>query len=87
MARVKRITLKELHEKTGSLVRESATSGYAVVVTDRGRPVATILPYQEQHERRRFSERVLRPDFTRLVLGHAVAGSSTETVSADRDER
>lgn len=87
MARVKRITLKELHEKTGTLIREAAAAGYSVVVTDRGRPVATVLPYDDTHERRRFSERVLRPDFARLVEGHPVSGDSTAGISADRDER
>ena len=72
-----------MHERTGSLVREAAAGGYAVVVTDRGRPVATLAPYVEPDERRRFRDRVLLPEFAALT--RVVDGDSSAGISEDRE--
>lgn len=41
----KEISIRDLHERTGALVREAAAGHYAVIITDRGRPVATMTPF------------------------------------------
>ena len=84
MTSPKRISLRELHERTGSLVREAAAGGYAVVVTDRGRPVATIVPYAEHDERRRFRDRALSPAFA-AIQKRRIKGDSSLGISEDRD--
>jgi prevent-host-death family protein len=83
MKEIKRVSLRDLHEKTGTVIREAAVAGYAVVVTDRGKPLVTITPYDEGVERRRFSERALSPAFVRMQEKQ-IAGDSTNDVSEDR---
>ncbi len=78
----RRISIRELHERTGALVREAATVGHAVVVTDRGRPVATLAPYVERDERRSFRDRVVLPEFA--VLERRIDGDSAIGISEDR---
>ena len=84
MSRIKRISLRELHEKTGTLIREASAAGYSVVVTDRGKPLATITPYTADVERRSFRERDLSPAFEALQ-GRRASGNSTADVSDDRN--
>ena len=84
MSKFKRISLRELHEKTGMLIREASASGYSVVVTDRGKPLATITPYTADVERRTFRERELSPAFAALQRRRA-SGDSTTDVSDDRN--
>ena len=77
MTAPRRISIRELHEHTGTRVREAAAAGYAVVVTDRGRPVATLAPYVERDARRTFRERVPLPEFAafkRRIVGDASVG-------------
>lgn len=45
---MKTISIRELHAKTGKWVREAATSHEALVVLDRGRPTARLLPYSTE---------------------------------------
>jgi prevent-host-death family protein len=82
---MRRVSLRELHEQTGHLVREAA-AGYTVVVTDRGRPIATIVPYDSVHPRATFATRELLPEFAELDQHH-FASDATADVSADRDGR
>ena len=49
MAAPRRISIRELHERTGTLVREAAAARHVVVVTDRGRPVAWLVPLPPDH--------------------------------------
>ena len=84
MSAFKRISLRELHEKTGTLIREASAGGHSVVVTDRGKPLVTITPYLPDVERRRFRDREMAPAFVALQRRDA-AGDSTHDVSADRD--
>ena len=80
---IRRISIRELHERTGAVVREAAAAGYAVVVTDRGRPVATLAPYVERHERRSFRHRTLLPEFASLT--RRTVSDSAVGISEDRD--
>ena len=82
MTAPRRISIRELHERTGSLVREAAAAGYAVVVTDRGRPVATLAPYVERDDRRTFRDRVLLPQFA--AIKRKIAGDSSVGIADDR---
>lgn len=77
---MKRISIRQLHEHTGKLVREPPSGGY--IITDRGQPVARIVPLDEAPRGTPFAERVLRPAFARLKK---VRGDSTIGISEDRD--
>ena len=46
------VGIRELTHNAGSLVR-SAASGARIIVTDRGRPVANLVPHRDEDERRR----------------------------------
>jgi prevent-host-death family protein len=50
------ISIRELHLATGRWVRRAGARD-AVVITDRGRPVATLVPYQGSHSRRGLPDR------------------------------
>lgn len=81
---VKRVSIRELHEHTGAVVREAASAGNAVVITDRGRPVATMAPWEAHDERRAFRDRELSPAFQAVQRKKPVRDSSAD-ISADRD--
>ena len=78
----RRVSIRELHARTGALVREAATAGHAVVVTDRGRPVATLAPYVERDERRSFRDRLLLSEF--VALQRRIEGDVSIGISEDR---
>ena len=78
---MERIGIRDLHMKTGEWVRRAA-GGEGVVVTERGRPVASLVPFREGDAGRSFRDRVLLPAFEALP---AVPGDSTADVSDDRD--
>jgi prevent-host-death family protein len=85
---MKRISIRELHEKTGSLVREARRLG-GLIVTERGAPVARIEPVDSRPPLNPFRDRKLLPRYARLVrsgkLGRGI--ESTRIVSEDRDGR
>ena len=81
LVHMKRIGIRELHLKTGELVR-SAALGEGVVITDRGRPVASLLPVHPGDLSTPFRQRRTLPEFETLPL---VAGDSGVYVSEDRD--
>lgn len=83
MSSIRRISLRELHERTGALIREASAAGYTVVVTDRGQPIATIVPYVPDAERRQFRNRQVSPAFAALQRKRFL-GDSTLDVSDDR---
>ncbi len=83
MSPIRRISIRELHQRTGALVREAASVGYGVVVTDRGRPVATLTSYVERDQRRSFRNRVLLPEFAALTRN--TVSDSAVGISDDRD--
>ena len=78
-----RITIRDLHWNTGEWVRRAAR-GEDVVITDRGRPVASLIPFEEADAARPFRERRVLPEFHALA---EVSGDTTACVSEDRDRR
>ena len=79
---MRKISIRQLHEATGKLVREAATEPY--VVTDRGRPVAVLGPVRPPRRGITFAERTLRPALARMK---PVKWDSTKAVRDDRDSR
>ena len=69
--------------KTGEWVRRAAR-GEGVVITERGRPVASLIPFHEGHAGCSFRERQVLPEFDALPV---VSGDATGYVSEDRDRR
>jgi prevent-host-death family protein len=78
---MKKISIRDLHLKTGEWVRRAA-SGDRLVVTDRGRPIASLSEFREDDFGTPYSERRILPEFDALEV---VSGDSTRYVSEDRD--
>lgn len=78
-----RIGIRDLHMNTGEWVHRAAR-GEDVVITERGRPVATLAPFEEDHAARPFRERSVLPEFDALP---EVSGEAAAYVSGDRDRR
>ena len=75
------ITIRELHMKTGEWVRKAAHSE-SIVVMDRRRPVAKMVPFTAEDQEMPFSDRPLVKGFSSLPkLPH----DSTVFLSEDRD--
>jgi len=77
---MKSISIRELHMHTGKWVREAASSHDAVVVLDRGRPTARLVPF-EAPAATPFSKRKLVPGFADLPR---VEGDSGRLLEEDR---
>ena len=80
---MERIRIRDLHMKTGEWVRRAAR-GEGVVITERGRPVASLIPFREGDAGCSFRDRHVLPEFEALPV---VAGDGTAYVSEDRDRR
>ena len=81
---MKTISIRELHEKTGTWVRRSEKLG-AITVTDRGEPIARIVPVEAEATVNLFTKRKLRKVYARM-LGSLTGGTdSTQAVAEDRD--
>jgi prevent-host-death family protein len=78
------ITIKELHEKTGELVRRASRSRAPVPVTDRGRLVAALIPLQLLAKKRR--KRTLIPEYAAL-LAKSCSNDLLEDLDAIRGDR
>jgi prevent-host-death family protein len=85
---MKTISIRELHNRTGQLVRQASRYG-EIRVTDNGRVIARILPQAEPAEVPYFARRKLSEAFKRLdQRGKTGQGTdSTAAISQDRDER
>ena len=87
---MKTITIRELHTRTGELVREASRHG-EIRVTDNGRVVAKILPLAEPATIPYFARRrYVSPTLKRLIeSGRLGAGGtdSTLAISEDREDR
>jgi prevent-host-death family protein len=85
---MKTITIRELHNRTGELVREASRQG-EIRVTDNGRVVARILPQAETPAVPYFARRKPSVAFKRLDdSGKTGRGAdSTITISQDREDR
>jgi antitoxin (DNA-binding transcriptional repressor) of toxin-antitoxin stability system len=86
MSHMKTISLRELHESTGAWVREAARVG-ALVITDRGKPVARLEAVTADLQINPFLTRKLRPGYAKLRGKLGGGSESTRIVSDDRDER
>ncbi len=88
MSHMKQVSLRELHEKTGALIRDARRLG-GLIVTDRGTPIARIEPVDTRPAPNPFLSRQMLPAYQRLLrsgrLGRGT--NSTRIVSDDRDGR
>jgi prevent-host-death family protein len=85
---MKTVTIRELHARTGEVVRAAAHHG-EIRVTDRGLTVARIVPERPRNEIPYFARRKLSAAFKRLdESGKTGLGSdSTAAISEDREDR
>jgi prevent-host-death family protein len=85
---MKTVTIRELHARTGELVRQAARDG-EIRVTDSGRIVAKILPEAEPAPVPYFARRKVSAAFRRLdESGKTARGTdSTIAISEDREDR
>ena len=85
---MKTVTLRELHARTGELVREASRHGQ-ILVTDNGRTIAKILPETDKTGVPYFAQRKLSPAFIRLdASGKTGRGAdATQLISEDREDR
>ncbi|MGH7972461.1 MAG: type II toxin-antitoxin system Phd/YefM family antitoxin [Limisphaerales bacterium] len=85
---MKTVTIRELHARTGQLVREALRHG-EIRVTDNGRPIARIVPEAQPAEAPYFARRKMSPAFKRLrESGKLGLGTdSTIAISEDREDR
>lgn len=84
---MKQVTLRQLHENTGTIVREAVRLG-GIVVTDRGTPIARIGPASQSADKP-FKRRHILPAYQELLDSGALKGGtdSTQIISEDRDGR
>ena len=85
---MKTVTIRELHAKTGELVREAKRHGH-ILVTDNGRTIAKILPEAEGPGVPYFAQRKPSTVFQRLDDSAKTGGGTdaTESISEDREDR
>ena len=78
---MKAISIRDLHLKTGEWIRRVITER-KIVITERGVPVATLVPFEPSHHVTQFANRKLVRGFEKLP---AIKHDSTEYISSDRD--
>jgi antitoxin (DNA-binding transcriptional repressor) of toxin-antitoxin stability system len=86
---MKTVSIRELHSRTGQLVRAAARHG-EIRVTDSGRVIAKIVPETERPEVPYFARRKMSPAFKRVYQsGRLGTGGTdvTELISEDREDR
>jgi prevent-host-death family protein len=85
---MKSVTIRELHAKTGELVREARRHGQ-ILVTDNGRTIAKIVPEFAGSDVPFFARRKPSPGFSKLDdSGKTGRGTDvTEFISEDREDR
>ncbi len=85
---MKSVSIRELHLRTGAVVREARRIG-GLTVTERGAPVARIEPATRVTTTNPFRQRKLLPAYARLLRsGRLGAGTdSARIVAEDRDAR
>jgi prevent-host-death family protein len=86
MRHMKRVSIRELHEKTGEWVR-LAEAHEQIIITDRGQPVASLAPYRQPAKRNRFTARKLVPAYAKLRGKLRGGTDSGALISTDRDAR
>jgi prevent-host-death family protein len=83
---MKRVSIRELHEKTGDWVRR-AESHDEIIITDHGEPVALLAAYRRPSKQNRFSARKILPAYTKVRGTLSRGTETTRLIGADRDER
>lgn len=85
---MKKVTIRELHAKTGDWVRAASIHGH-ILVTDNGRAIARIIPETSESEVPFFARRKPSPAFARLDASGKTGrgGDSTQFLSEDREDR
>ena len=85
---MKTVTIRELHARTGELVRAASRLG-EIRVTDNGRVVAKILPQAEPAEVPYFAQRKPSAAFKKLDEGGKTGRGTDSTlgISDDREDR
>ena len=87
---MKTVTIRELHARTGKVVREAARRGQ-ILITDSGRTIARIVPELAVGETPYFARRkYISASMRRLIesgrLGRG-GTDSTAAISEDREDR
>lgn len=80
------ISIKDLHDRTGHWLRQVAEAG-EVVITERGRPVARMLPPEERRSGNPLLKRRLLPGAEKLMNRPMKGPDSGEIISEGRDGR
>ena len=85
---MKTVSIRELHAKTGKLVRDASRHGH-ILVTDHGRTIAKIIPEKNGRGVPYFAQRNPSKAFTRLdASGKTGRGIDvTRLISEDREDR
>lgn len=85
---MKTVTIRELHSRTGKLVREAARLG-EIRVTDRSRTVAKIVPEREPSPVPYFARRKMSTVFKKLDESGKTGRrtDSTVAISEGREDR
>ncbi len=88
MSDMKSITIRELHQQTGRWVRQRSVK--KLVITDRGKPTALLIPYVDSMENPpTLRDRKLRPGYARLagkLAPDRPAQDSTHYIAEDRTQ-
>jgi prevent-host-death family protein len=80
------ISIRELHEKTGELVRRAGASHKPLPVTDRGEVVAVLVAPAAVPLRKR-PKRVILPEYRKLILETPQKGDVLKDLDAVRGDR
>jgi antitoxin (DNA-binding transcriptional repressor) of toxin-antitoxin stability system len=79
------ITIEELHEHTCEWVHRSDLD--QITVTEKGLPVAVLLPIRRSSDRNPFLHRQLLPGYAEIMDEPVGGTDSTEIISSMRDGR
>jgi len=87
---MKTVTIRELHSRTGELVRQASRHG-EIRVTDNGRVVAKILPEAEPAQIPYFARRqYLSPKVKKMIESGSLGRGGTDStiaIAEDREDR
>lgn len=83
---MKTISIKELHGRTGHWLRR-VSEEREVIVTERGRPIARLLPATQPAKTNPFLRRRLLPGVAQLIERPLGGPLSTDVISDGRDGR
>ena len=78
---MKEISIRDLHLKTGEWIRRVSRER-KIIISERGVPVATLIPFEPAHKAMPFANRKVVRGFEELP---AIEHDSTEYISSDRD--